>query len=237
MDEWSWPSWGWRARLGYVVRAVRATLEREPRLVQIEASALDELAPPDSAMAAAALQLVTEVSEPWLLQHTLRTWVWGALLAKRDGTRVEPELLYAGALMHDLGLTERFRGPDGECFAVSGARAAARFAGERGASPERARRLADAIALHLEVVVPLSRSVEGHYLQAGAALDVLGRSRGAFAPALRQRVLHDHPPLDMVERMPDALEAEARRSPGTRMGWLCRGFSFPQRVRDAAWPR
>jgi hypothetical protein len=236
MDEWSWPSWGWRARLGYVLRAIRATLEREPRQAQIPASALDELVPPEGALATSALQLVTEVSEPWLLEHSLRTWVWGALLAKRDGTRLEADILYAGALMHDLGLTERFRGPDGECFAVSGALAAARFARERGASPEQARRLADAIALHLEVVVPLSRSVEGHYLQAGAATDVLGRGRGAFEPALRERVLHAHPRLGIREELPVALEREAHRSPGTRMGLLCRRFSFAQRVRDVQWP-
>jgi hypothetical protein len=69
---------------------------------------------------------VTEVSPTSLCNHCIRTFLFGDLLGIRDGLKCDSEallrlrsisesssvsadreLLYLGAIMHDLGLTER----------------------------------------------------------------------------------------------------------------------------------
>jgi HD superfamily phosphodiesterase len=62
-------------------------------------------------------ELVRDTEPPLLFHHSSRVYYWGALTGKRRGFRFDPELLYAGAMFHDMGLTpkhasahERFRG-------------------------------------------------------------------------------------------------------------------------------
>ncbi|WP_309741236.1 HD domain-containing protein, partial [Chamaesiphon sp. OTE_20_metabat_361] len=74
---------------------------------------------PDSDICKKATQLTTEVSPSFLCNHCLRTFFFGDLLGKRDGLKCDRELLYLGAVMHDLGLTERFGGE--QRFEVDGA--------------------------------------------------------------------------------------------------------------------
>lgn len=54
--------------------------------------------------------MVAAVSPTFLCHHCMRTFLFGNLLGQRDGLRCDRELLYLGAVMHDLGLTERFDG-------------------------------------------------------------------------------------------------------------------------------
>ena len=65
---------------------------------------------PDSAMAIEATELVRDVSPPLLFHHSRRVYLFGSLQGQRLGLPADPELLYVGAMFHDLGLTEKFRG-------------------------------------------------------------------------------------------------------------------------------
>src|SRR5947207_14231414 len=72
---------------------------------------------PDSKLASEITELVRETETPLLFHHSSRVYYWGALAGKRRGLRFDPELLYAGAMFHDMGLThqhgstqERFEG-------------------------------------------------------------------------------------------------------------------------------
>ena len=49
----------------------------------------------------------------------MRTYFFGALLGQRDSLKYDRELFYLGAVLHDLGLTERFSGQ--QRFEVDGA--------------------------------------------------------------------------------------------------------------------
>jgi hypothetical protein len=55
-----------------------------------------------------------------------KVYYWGALAGKRRGLRFDPELLYAGAMFHDMGLTDQHSSAD-ERFEVDGANAARDF--------------------------------------------------------------------------------------------------------------
>ncbi len=60
---------------------------------------------PDSKLAREIMELVWDTESPLLFHHSSRVYYWGALGGKRRGLRFDPELLYAGAMFHDMGLT------------------------------------------------------------------------------------------------------------------------------------
>src|SRR5881397_1505718 len=109
-----------------------------------------DLAPvPDTALARAATELLNATSPPALVNHCLRTYQFGTALGERDGLKADAEVLYVGAALHDLGLTERFDGP--EPFEALGAQAAYALLTGAGCPEERARYVGEAIAFHLAV--------------------------------------------------------------------------------------
>lgn len=64
---------------------------------------------PDSTIARAATELVRDTESELLFLHSMRGYGWGALAGRRKGLAFDPELLYVGAMFHDLGPAERFR--------------------------------------------------------------------------------------------------------------------------------
>ena len=78
---------------------------------------------PDSKLAREIMELVRDTESPLLFHHSSRVYYWGALGGKRRGLRFDPELLYAGAMFHDMGLTDQHSSAD-ERFEVDGANAA-----------------------------------------------------------------------------------------------------------------
>lgn len=104
--------------------------------------------PPDTRLARATEELARSALPAPLLGHSLRTWIWGGMLAEIDRIAYDEELLYLAALLHDLGLAPDHRpGPEVGCFAVHGAVEARAFVLDAGAGAEFADRVADAISL------------------------------------------------------------------------------------------
>lgn len=185
--------------------------------------------PPDSRLAREAEELCREVSTPSLFNHCLRVYLWGALLAARQRLRFDSELLYVGAALHDLGLTEAYAGrSEGvSCFAVEGAVCAREWALERGCEPERARQLANAISLHVNPRVTVEHGVEEHLLAAGAALDVIGARHRELGRPLIASALQRHPRLGFKVEMDTRSREAARRGPKTRVALAYRvGFGL-----------
>lgn len=184
--------------------------------------------PPDSALAREAEELCREVSTPSLFNHCLRVYLWGALLAARDRLRYDAELLYVGAALHDLALTESYRGRSEtiSCFAVEGAVCARAWALDHGCEPHNAWRLANAISLHVNPRVAVKQGVEEHLLACGAALDVIGARRRELAPALVARALDRHPRLGFKAEINARSRQAARHGPKTRVALAYRvGFA------------
>ena len=184
-------SWAWAERTGgRLGRADSAELLRQGVLAQLsrlpaalrrrvvrDGSPLSLPAAPDTALAREAEERVRELSKPPLYGHCLRTWAFAALFAQRDGVDHDEELLYLACVLHDLGLTEAHerRDPSAACFAVEGARAAHALVCDHGAPEDRARTVAEAISLHLNIAVPERYGPEAVLLSKGVMLDVVGR--------------------------------------------------------------
>jgi len=129
-----------------------------------------DLTPPDSAVARAAAALAAEASPPFLLNHLYRTYWYGRALVRTD---LDEEAAYVAAMLHDLGLTEAFRGDSS--FELVTAEHAARFLEARDWDVERIGLVERAITRHTNITpneIPVELVVQG-----GAAFDAI-----AFPP-------------------------------------------------------
>src|SRR6476661_9644441 len=75
---------------------------------------------PYSRLASEATELVRDVASPLLFNHSRRVFLFGSLRGRRLGLTADPELLYVGAMFHDLGLTPKYRRTD-QRFEIDGA--------------------------------------------------------------------------------------------------------------------
>ena len=81
---------------------------------------------PDSRLARDASELVRDSTSDLVYHHSCRVFWFGSLQGQRKGLNFDPELLYVGAMFHDLGLNEQFRG-SGHRFEVDSADEARHF--------------------------------------------------------------------------------------------------------------
>ena len=92
--------------------------------------------------------IVSDIAQPDLLyHHSRRVYLFGALTGQRKGLAYDPELLYVGAMFHDIGLTEQYRHSMLR-FEVDGANAARDFLRKYGVPESSVEMVWDAIALH-----------------------------------------------------------------------------------------
>src|ERR1700738_1867912 len=92
---------------------------------------LQGLSVPDSRIAREITELVRDTASPLLFHHSSRVYYFGALAGRHRGLSFDPELLYAGAMFHDLGLTPHYCSAQ-ERFEVDGANAARDFLRRHG---------------------------------------------------------------------------------------------------------
>ncbi len=147
---------------------------------------------PDSAIARAATQLVRDTEDNLLYNHSRRVFFWGSLTGERRKLEYDPELLYLGAMFHDMGLTEKHSSADFR-FEVDGANAARDFMKSYGV-PERAiEDVWTAIALHTTPGIPEHMRPTIALVTAGVEMDVLGISYHDFSHEQRNHVCSHHP--------------------------------------------
>ncbi|CAB3648883.1 hypothetical protein LMG22037_00851 [Paraburkholderia phenoliruptrix] len=86
---------------------------------------------PDSIMAREATDLVRDTETELLCHHSRRVFLFGALAGERKQLKYDPELLYIGAMFHDMGLVAPYSS-EHERFEVDGANAARDFLRRHG---------------------------------------------------------------------------------------------------------
>ncbi|MDQ1724935.1 MAG: hypothetical protein QOG52_1963 [Frankiaceae bacterium] len=128
---------------------------------------------PDTAMVREATELVREAATPVLFNHSRRVYLFGSLKGRHRGLHPDPELLYVGAMFHDLGLTERYRRTD-QRFEIDGADLARDFVLAHGRSEREAHAVWLGIALHTTPGIAEHLQPEVALVTAGVETDVLG---------------------------------------------------------------
>src|SRR6201991_1665958 len=95
---------------------------------------------PDTKLVREVTAHIREAEDDLLFDHSRRVFLFGALQGRRRGLQPDLELLYAGAMFHDVGLTEGYRSSMVR-FEVDGANAARDFLLERGFHEDTARKV------------------------------------------------------------------------------------------------
>ncbi|MFE7463015.1 HD domain-containing protein [Streptomyces sp. NPDC057499] len=172
---------------------------------------------PDSVLAKEATELVREAASPLLFDHSRRVFLFGALRGAERKLDFDPELLYVGAMFHDLGLTGRFARTD-QRFEIDGADEARRFLRTHGITGEPAQRVWTAIALHTTPEIPLHMAPEIALVTRGVELDVLGIGYHAVTDEQRAAVVAAHPRPDFKNRILAAFTDGIKDRPDTTFG-------------------
>ncbi|WP_158931851.1 HD domain-containing protein [Acidisphaera sp. S103] len=153
---------------------------------------VDGISVPDSRFVRDITELVRDTESPLLFHHSSRVYYWGALAGKQRGLRFDAELLYAGAMFHDMGLTNQYRST-GERFEVDGANAARDFLRQHGIVQQDIDTVWTAIALHTTPGIPRHMHPVVALVTAGVEMDVLGLTYADYDDAVRQAVVRAHP--------------------------------------------
>jgi hypothetical protein len=177
------------------------------------------IAIPDSRLAEDATQFVRDTSTQLLYDHSRRVFLWGAVLGAERGLSFDAELLYVGAMFHDIGLVEGHRSHD-ERFEIDGANAARRFLEEHGVPEEEVMTVWEAIALHTTPEVPRYKQPEVALVTAGVELDVLGIGFDDVPAAVREEVVAAHPRTGFKAGIVDAFADGMRFKPDTVFGTM-----------------
>src|SRR5882757_8264192 len=115
--------------------------------------AIEGIRVPDSSLARAITELVRDTEPALLFHHSSRVYYWGALAGKRRDLKFDHELLYAGAMFHDMGLTPAHSSAH-ERFEVDGANTAREFLRSHGIGQDDIDTVWTAIALHTTPGIP-----------------------------------------------------------------------------------
>jgi HD superfamily phosphodiesterase len=172
---------------------------------------------PDSRLVHEATELVRGIESDLLYHHSLRVYAFGALQGDRLGLTYDPELLYIGAMFHDVGLVDGHRSAH-DRFEVDGANAARDFLVSHGITGEAVRIVWDAIALHTTPGIPQHKEPEVALVTAGVELDVLGFGYDDISPEDRDSVLAAYPRIDFKESIIQAFADGIAHKPETAFG-------------------
>jgi hypothetical protein len=147
---------------------------------------------PDSALARAAFDHVRGIESELLLHHALRAFLFAALTGLRESLEFDADLLYVGALFHNVGLNLRHsRSPNR--FEIDSANEAREFLRAHGVDEPAAADVWNAIALHTTPGIPDHMSTLTALISAGVQMDVRGARYFEFTAQQRDAIVQAFP--------------------------------------------
>jgi hypothetical protein len=172
---------------------------------------------PDTKLAREATELVRDTTTDLVYHHSRRVYWFGSLQGRNRGLSFDPELLYLGAMFHDVGLNEQFRS-DGRRFEVDSADEARRFMQGHGVPEDSIRRVWTAIALHTTPGIPEFMEPEVALVTAGVEYDVLGIGYHDISDADRAEIVALHPRPNFKRNILQAFTEGIAPRPETTFG-------------------
>jgi hypothetical protein len=159
---------------------------------------------PDSKLAGEITEFVRDTESTLLFNHSSRVYYFGALEGERRGLKFDAELLYAGAMFHDIGLVPAYSS-NTDRFEVDGANAARDFLRRHDISQQDIDCVWTAIALHTTPGIPQYMHPVIALVTAGVEMDVLGIDYAGFTDSDRKAVVQAFPRSDHFKE--DILQA------------------------------
>lgn len=166
----------------------------------------------DTPLVTRAMDFARSHSEPFLFNHAVRSWLFAVRLGQLQGIAHDAEVVAVGSLLHDLGLTNSFKGQ--KRFEVEGADAARTFAREQGLDDRRVQLIWDSVALNSTPSIGLHKEAEVALCTAGIGVE-FGFQYDRIQPNEMKSILAAFPRLDMKRRFADSVCGIVKTKPET----------------------
>ena len=176
----------------------------------------------DTPLITAVVEYAQRVSEPYLFNHTMRSWLFSEAIGHIKGIVYDREVVAIGTVLHDIGLTTSVSGPNR--FEVNGADAAVSFIRGKGLSDRRAQLVWDLVALNSTPSLALHKEPEVAVAAMGIGLDYGGFGVETLPPGDLKRILSTFPRLKMKQSFADACCRLVTERPQTSYDNFLRDF-------------
>jgi HD domain len=201
---------------------------------------------PDTKLAREATELIRDLTNDLIYHHSRRVYWWGSLQGRNRRLSFDPELLYIGAMFHDVGLNAEFRS-SARRFEIDSADQARRFLQGHAVPEDSIRRVWTAIALHTTPGIPEFMEPEVALVTAGVEYDVLGINYHGISDADRDAITALHPRPGFKRQILQAFTDGIAAKPETTFGNVkadvlerfVPGFqraNFVDIIEDSPWP-
>ncbi len=167
-------------------------------MVQLRTHLVAGVSVPDTAMIAGAIEYAQRLSEPYLFNHAMRSWLFAARIGQLKGIDCDQEVVAVGTILHDIGLTAGVSGPNR--FEVNGADAARSFIRESGVSDYRSQLIWDLVALNSTPSIALHKEPEVALGTMGIGLDWGGFGLESIPAAEIAEIVAAFPRLEMKHK-------------------------------------
>lgn len=165
---------------------------------------------PDTPLAHATLALIADKENASIANHSIRSYLFGALLATHRGVELDPQQLFLSCALHDIGLSED--GNRGQRFEVDGADLAAEFLTQQGLPGADVDLVWEAIALHTSPGIAERRGPVVEFTRRGVGMD-FGRDADCITDEQAEAIHAAYPRLAMATTLADAIVAQAQANP------------------------
>jgi hypothetical protein len=176
----------------------------------------------DTPLVKRAYEIAREYLDPYLFNHVMRSWLFATLIAEKKGDPYDAEVLAVSALLHDIGLSERFAGP--LRFEVEGANFARELASGFDVDIRRAQLIWDSIALNSTPSICLHKEAEAALCVLGVGLDWGGWGYERLPMQQITRIVEEFPRLAMKQRFTQAICNLCEQRPETTYDNFARDF-------------
>ncbi len=153
---------------------------------------------PDGSLITAVIEYAQRLSEPYLFNHAMRSWLFAEAIGRIKEIDYDREVVAIGTILHDIGLTASVSGPNR--FEVNGADAALSFIKGKGLTDRRAQLIWDLVALNSTPSLALHKEPEVAVGTMGIGLDYGGFGVEALPIADVERILSAFPRLRMKQQ-------------------------------------
>src|SRR5438105_5749235 len=157
-----------------------------------QAALISGITVPDSTLANEITEFIRDTESTLLFNHSSRVYYFGALAGQRRGFTFDAELLYAGAMFHDIGLVPAYSS-EADRFEVDGANAARDFLRRHNISEQDIDHVWTAIALHTTPGIPQYMHPVIALVTAAVEMRVLGIAYASFTDPDRNAVVEAFP--------------------------------------------
>jgi hypothetical protein len=176
----------------------------------------------DTPLITEVLEYAQRISEPYLFNHAMRSWLFAEATGRMKGIAYDREIVAIGTILHDIGLTASVSGPNR--FEVNGADAALSFIRGKGLSDRRAQLVWDLVALNSTVSIALHKEPEVAVGTMGIGLDYAGFGVQALPADDLERILGAFPRLKMKQQFAETCCRLVTEKPETSYDNFLRDF-------------